>query len=595
MIKRIVAVSALVGGVIALVPAVAASADPAPAPIITAPAGPVTGTVTLAATTAAMPGTGSVAFLVNGTVVGNAEVTAGATAADPNRASFAWTTWGRANGAVTLTAENCDLNNVCGEASDPVDLDVENGRPQITHPTANASLRGGFTLSAAAPSAFTGALRFLVDGHAYKDFTAAPYSTIYNRSLAKGWHTFTVTECNKAKTVCGGPQASTRFYADSLHPLLSWISPSVFSPNGDRVRDTTKIAFSLPDTERVVVRIFHGSTQVWAKSYTSLARGAHTLTWNGYNGRTRMHDGTYTVRVDSSAKINGVTVTGASNARTVRVDDTAPGMSSITGNHAGFYPYRDGYRDTFAPAFTLNEAGWVTLTVRDTHGHTLRVLRGYRHAGRTSIGWSGYTASGHRFAGTFYWYLTSQDSVGNRRTIGHYVGYASTKRLVGHTATYAKAGAGDFYAGGSADYCSGASKSASNFPTGIWLLNVCDPDPYFGDGFQVAASFYHFTLPHAVKYGSMSTSVVGYTINPPSEIYSGFRKSDGSYDGGKTASVYSTNPNGTTYHLGSAAVAGHSTPITVGIALDDAYNSGGDASDFDLKSVQLTVHYYTLG
>ncbi len=373
-----------------------------------------------------------------------------------------------------------------------------------------------------------------------------------------------------------------------LHPSITSVSPAAF-------RTSTKITYRLPDTETGTLKFIRSGHTYRTVALGIRPAGTYSWTWNGTsNGTTHVPDGTYTAQLSTTATRSGVLLHGTAS-KTVRLDRAAPRFASVTGNRATFYPYHDGYRDTFAPAFTLNEAGWVTLTVRDTHGHTLRVLKGYRHAGRTSIGWSGYTSSGHRFAGTFYWYLTSQDSVGNRRTIGHYVGYASTKRLVGHTAAYTKAGAGDVYAGGSADYCSGVSKSASNFPTGIWLLNVCDPDPSFGDGFQVAASFYHFTLPHAVKYGSMSTSVVGYTINPPSQIYSGFRKTNGSYDGIKTANVYSTNPNGTTYHLGSAAVTGHSTPITVAIALDDAYNSGGYASDFDLKSVQLTVHYYTLG
>jgi hypothetical protein len=372
-----------------------------------------------------------------------------------------------------------------------------------------------------------------------------------------------------------------------LHPSIS-VSPSVF-------RTSTKVAYRLPDTETGTLRFIRGGHIYRTVALGTHRAGTYSWTWNGTsNGTTHVPDGTYTAQLSTTATRSGVVLHGIAS-KTVRLDRTAPRFSSVTGNHATFYPYHDGYRDTFAPHFTLNEAGWVTLTVRDPHGHTLRVLKGYRHAGRTSVGWSGYTASGHRFAGTFYWYLSSQDSVGNHRTIGHYVGYASTKRLIGHTASYTKAGAGDFSAGGSADYCAGASKSASSFPTGIWLLNICDPDPYFGDGFQIAASFYHFSLPRAVKYGSMSTSVVGYTEHAPSEIYSGFRKTNGDYDGFKAASVYSTNPNGTTYHLGSAAVAGHSTPITVGIALDDAYNSGGYTSDFDLKSVRLTVRYYTLG
>ena len=45
------------------------------------------------------------------------------------------------------------------------------------------------------------------------------------------------------------------------------------------------------------------------------------------------------------------------------MDLGAPIMSSITGS-GRCYPYADGYRDSFSPAFTLNEKATVTLTVR---------------------------------------------------------------------------------------------------------------------------------------------------------------------------------------------------------------------------------------
>ena len=289
-----------------------------------------------------------------------------------------------------------------------------------------------------------------------------------------------------------------------LHPLITSVSPAVF-------RTSTKVTYRLPDTETGTLKFIRSGHTYRTVALGTHRAGTYSWTWNGTsNGTTHVPDGTYTAQLSTTATRSGVSLHGTAS-KTVRLDRTAPRLTSITGNHAGFYPYHDGYRDTFAPAFTLNEAGWVTLTVRDTHGHTLRVLKGYRHAGRTSLGWSGYTSSGHRFAGTFYWYLTSQDSVGNRRTIGHYVGYASTKRLVGHSATYTKTGAGNYGAGGSVDYCTGRPRRCRSFPPGSGCSTPAIPTT---DGYQIMASFYHFTLPHAVKYGTMSTSVVGLHHQP---------------------------------------------------------------------------------
>lgn len=577
------ALAATALGVLA-VPAVASAAPPSSTPTMTL-AALRNGVAALGATTAQTPGAGvTVRFvLADGTDLGDAPVTSdGAT----NGASLEWNTWGHANGTVTVYAEDC-LNQECGGHADGLTLTLSNGAPTGLSPANNVTVRGGFTLKAAAPYGFGGMLRFLVDGHAYKDFTVAPYSTVYNRSLAKGWHTFTVADCDKAKD-CRGPQASTRFYADSLHPSLSWISPSVLSPNGDHVRDTTKIAFSLPDSENVTVRMFHGSTQVWAKNFGALARGSHSLVWNGYNGHSRMHDGTYTVRVDSTAKINGVWVTGSSNTRTVRVDDTAPWMSAISGNHGVFYPVQDGYRDTFAPGVTLNEAGWLKLKIYDTRGHVLRTISGYRHAGRTSIGWSGYDAHGHRYAGTFRWTLTATDGSGNHRTTGKYWGTASGKRLVAHTVTYTKAGAGwtnVLYTDGD------CTQAASSYPTGVWMDNVCDP---YYDGFQFIEAEYHFTLPKAAAYGRMSVNILGSTLDTPSRAFAVFRRSNGTWDGGTTAVVRDTG-DGAWYSLGGVAASGHGNPVIVRIGVDDSLNDELNTSDLDLQKVKFSLTYYTLG
>ena len=142
----------------------------------------------------------------------------------------------------------------------------------------------------------------------------------------------------------------------------------------------------------------------------------------------------------------------------VRVDQAAPTMSSITGNGSGFYPYPDTYRDTFSPAFTLNEAATVTLTVRTGSGAVVRTVTGSRAAVRTTITWNGRNTAGALVgAGTYYWTVTAQDPAGNRRTSAQYSVAVSGKRLVTKAATLTKNGSQFTAAGGSDSYCSGAS------------------------------------------------------------------------------------------------------------------------------------------
>ena len=70
--------------------------------------------------------------------------------------------------------------------------------------------------------------------------------------------------------------------------------------------------------------------------------------------------------------------------------------------------------------------------------------------------------------------MTAQDPAGNRRSSAKYSVTVSSKRLVTKTATLDKRGTQFYTAGGSDDYCAGASLSLSYFrPYGLWLANTC--------------------------------------------------------------------------------------------------------------------------
>jgi flagellar hook assembly protein FlgD len=297
----------------------------------------------------------------------------------------------------------------------------------------------------------------------------------------------------------------------------------VFSPNADKRYDTTKVTYYLPDTEvvRFQVRNSAGTVVRGPISLGTQSAGTHSYVWNGYlNGGTRAPSATYhpeliTSRVNSAATLRGSAVTS------VRVDLGAPTMSSITGSGSAFYPYVDGYRDTFSPAFTLNERASVTLTVRTGGGSLVRTVSAAKAAGRTSQSWNGRNNAGSLVAaGTYYWTLTAQDPAGNRRTSARYWVSVNSKRLVTKTATLTRNGSQYAFAGGSDPACSDADLSLSDFyPSGVWLTNVCDSS--YSD--EIAGAGYRFTLPAAHSYTSLRLDSYGNSL-APSRLGAGFSR-----------------------------------------------------------------------
>ena len=481
-------------------------------PALTAPtrAASVSGVVTLSAASAAA----KVRFVVDGKQLG------GLVPASSGHAKAAWTTWGLANGSHTIAVADCSLNDLCNAAGAPVPVTLSNAAPVITSPKASQTLSGSTTFTATASG---GAVAFLVDGARKGLDTTSPYALAYPVSaLADGTHSLRAVACSSA-AVCNGPASTVSFKALSLHPRFSAVSPGLFSPNADKRSDTTKLTYRLPDTEvvRFQVRNSAGTVVRGPISLGTQRAGSHSYLWNGYlNGGTRAPSGTYhpellTTRVNSSATLRGSAVT------TVRVDLGAPTMSSITGSGSVFYPYADGYRDGFSPAFTLNEKSTVTLTVRTGGGSLVRTVSAGKAAGRTTQSWNGRNNAGSRVAaGTYYWTLTAQDPAGNRRTSARYSVSVNSKRLVTKTATLTKNGSQYAFAGGSDPSCSQADLSLSEFyPSGLWLANVCDS--YYSG--EIAGAGYRFTLPAAHTYTSLRLDSYGNSL-APSKLGAGFTR-----------------------------------------------------------------------
>jgi flagellar hook assembly protein FlgD len=420
--------------------------------------------------------------------------------------STQWVTWGLSNGSHTVGAVDCSSTDECSTSVAQVSVTVANDAPVVTSPAAGQTLSGSATFTATAPG---GAVAFLVDGDYAGLDTSFPYALTYPvSSLTDGTHSLQVLSCSSSD-VCDGPaSASVSFQALSLHPRFTSLSPTLFSPNKDGRRDTTKATYYLPDTEsvRFQVRNSSGTVVRGPVGLGTKARGTYSYVWNGLrNDGSRAPSGTYKLELLTSRAITGGTLRGSAVA-SVRVDLAAPAMSSIAGNGVRFYPYRDGYRDSFSPAVTLSEASTVTLTVKSGTGKVVRSLSTAKTAGRHAITWNGRNTAGSIVAaGTYYWTYTAQDAAGNRRTTARYSVIVSSKRLITKTATLVRNGS-SFHGAGGSDSCADADTTLSDYTYGVWLTNFCTYD------YQIAAAIYRFTLPAAHSYSSLRIDSYGYSM-----------------------------------------------------------------------------------
>jgi flagellar hook assembly protein FlgD len=555
---------------------------PSTAPAITAPLDGdiVSGVMVLSATSSAP----AVRFRVDGGWLGAPVAVISGTA------TSSWTSWGAGNVNHGIEAFDCTITAECATTSANVEVTLDNAPPQVTHPSTGLLLSGAYTATA---TSLGGGVAFLIDGVRRGFDGTAPYSFATTASgLTDGRHEIAVVECSSDGLTCAGPTSpAVTFTAKSLHPIFKSLSPSVFSPNGDHRVDSTKATFSLPDAESVLVRVRKsGGTVVRTVNLGRLGTGTHSWTWTGTGTGGRQHDGSYIVTLTTSRAVNGVVLHG-DVSRTVRIDTVAPAMTSIAGAGVTFYPYRDNYRDTFAPAMTLSEGGTVSLTVRTVKGALVRKVSASRKAGRATIVWNGRNKSNKIVsAGKYRWQFRARDAAGNIRVSKSYIVYVSAKRLVTKSAVITVHGATTYNAGGSDSFCAEASFSLSDFaPYGVWLDNVCDP--ISGD---LAAAFFHITLPAAHAYKSIRIDTYGNTISPPSRVAGAFlNMATGAYDltSGVSVQGYRTNA---WHNLGTRSGTSHVSGGRIVDAVVFVTTEDGAPSDFDVDYVRLRVSYTVL-
>ena len=520
-----------------------------------------------------------VRFLVDGQQLGALVPTSGGTASTP------WSTWGLPQGSHSVAVADCSVADLCAPAGSPVTVTLDNDAPAITAPTSGETVSGRVTFAATAPG---GAVGFFVDGTRVGLDTTAPYTLPFPMSsVADGNRTVTVTGCSSAG-VCDGPSASVDVVNASLHPVLTGVSPSVFSPNGDTRSDSTKVSWTLPDAETVQFLVRDGSGTVvrGPVHLGTQSAGSHAYTWNGtLNSGAKAGTGTYTVEIATSATVDGTPRSGSA-WRTVRVDLTAPRISSISRSASTVYPVDDGYKDTVSARFTLDEKATVTLTVRNGSGSVVRRITAAKPVGRSSIVWNGRTASGTKVAaGTYSWTLTAQDAAGNRRVSARSTFGVSLKKLVTRSTTLTKSGTSIQFAGTTGSTSCGGYAPGSRFTNGLWLVNDCSGD-------VITFAGYRFTAPSAIRYSAVRLQSYGNTRSA-AELGGTFRvwENDGVRDTGeiRVGKTVAYRTIGST--LSASGLVNSKRSIDLYVYVPATY----DQNDYDIGKVRLVVSYKVLG
>ena len=424
---------------------------------------------------------------------------------------------------------------------------------------------------------------FFVDG-VKKAFDATePYTASVDVSkLTDTTHNASARLCDATGTTCEGvATAAVPFRVKNLHPAISAVSPSPFSPNGDGVRDTTKVAYSLPDAETVTWKVTGpDGTAKDPVVLGALTAGARSFVWDGKNSvGAVVPDGKYSIVISTAATVSGRKLVGRVT-KNVTVDRTAPKLTSITGDGATFYPGGGGAPTGFSPKAALDEAATLALNVRSAGGGLVRTVTASKPAGNATMTWNGANTAGNIVtSGAYSWWLRATDEAGNIRNVGPFT--TNVVHLASRTTTLVKNGNERYQALGPA--CSFYSLDDSDYPAGMWLVNDCSAGTL-----EAVEADYAFTVPSAYRYDSVTVIASGYSYYTPTEIYGDVYTST---DGWTVTKVMSGAGAPANHDLGTYSGTGFvdaSRQVRVGLGITNSY---GAPSDFDISWVAVTVRY----
>ncbi len=202
-------------------------------------------------------------------------------------------------------------------------------------------------------------------------------------------------------TPAGGDatSASTQITVDTAAPRLAGagVSPSSFSPNGDRQAETATAAYSPAEACAVRVGVLDTSGRVvrWLQGWHARQARSYSVTWDGRitsgGGLVAAPEGLYRFDVERRDAAGNIARQGLK----VTLDKTlrSPAATPVT-----ISPDGDGVRDVTKLGFTLTRKAAVTVRILSA-GTVVRTLTlGDLAAGARSATWDGRADSGEYLA-----------------------------------------------------------------------------------------------------------------------------------------------------------------------------------------------------
>lgn len=472
---------------------------PASTPVLTLPAGPVSGPLTVSASSSAAS-----VRLELGDQVATVPTQSGT-------ATATFETYGL-SGTRQVTATDCSRITQCAESRATGSVEIANPAPTLTAPTEGADASAD-TLTASADAPADATVGFLVDGALRAVDSAAPFAaTLSTETLADGRHTVGAVLCRRDHTSCDTSAAGQVTVAvDRLHPRVRSLTRSYLSPNRDGRGDTTTVRYLLESRQAVTLRVRTASGAiVLARRLGVQAAGRHEVRWDG-RGRAgkALPDAAYTLEV-STRDPDGTQIGLAS--RPVTVDVTRPRAGRPTTTGRTVFPVRDGYRDTVDVRATVGrDARSAVLEVRTPAGRLVESRRAALGSGQVVVGWNGRTRAGRLLApGRYVLRLLVEDHAGNRRRSAATRVAVSGQRLARRSGSLTVT-ARDTLEETFVDDCSMVFRHTEGRHRG-WVGYFSSGTCSSGDAYAVGE--HEVRLPRAVRYGTVRISAHGGRGDP---------------------------------------------------------------------------------
>ncbi len=191
------------------------------------------------------------------------------------------------------------------------------------------------------------------------------------------------------------------------------IRPNPFSPNGDGVKDATKIKVMFTTTVDWLLQIKDGTGAV-VRSWTGTGASL-TQVWDGKD-----EDGNYVP--DGKYKCT-VSAGSVKKTKKVTVDTTPPTITGVTDSPDSFNP-KAGEKTTIS--YTLSEQCKVKIKIYNSSGKLIRTLSKTQSMGPNSMVWDGKDKNGNIVPdGTYTYKIYVTDKAGNKATTYPMIGTVS--------------------------------------------------------------------------------------------------------------------------------------------------------------------------